>query len=98
MTDVPIHAQPDQGAALEVGVCDTQKESEDGVIDHELDWFPPEFDRNHRTGCGLRNSQYCFPHLILDGVQGRHNVNRDWDHVYRVKEAGDSQGAPYGRQ
>ena len=35
--DVPIHAQPDQGTALEPWVGDLQEEPEYGVFDQELD-------------------------------------------------------------
>ena len=64
MADVPIHAQPDQGAALEPWVGDSQEEPEYGVIEQELDRFPTKFNGNHRAGCGLRDSQDSFPHLI----------------------------------
>ena len=97
MTDVPIHAQPDKGAALEPWVGDSQEEPEDGVVDQELDRFPTKFNRDHRTGCGLRNSQDSFPHLILEGFQGGHNSSRDRDHIYCVMEARDSQGTPDSR-
>ena len=40
VADVPIHAQPDQGAALEPWVGDSQEEPEYGVFDQELDRFP----------------------------------------------------------
>ena len=98
VADVPIHAQPDQGAALEPWVGDWQQEPEYGVFDKELDRFPTKFDGNHRTGCGLRDSQDRFPHLISEGFQGGHNSSRYWDHIHYVKEARDSQGTPDSRE